>query len=280
MVCVAKIMFYFWAVLSTIYFSMRVIIKEEATKVGIWAARHIASGIREAEAQQKTFVLGLATGSTPLYTYAELVRMHKEEGLSFAHVTTFNMDEYVGLPQDHPESYHTFMWKNLFSHIDILSENVHIPDGNARDLQEECQAYEDKITAAGGIDLFLGGIGVDGHIAFNEPFSSLSSRTRLITLTIETRIVNSRFFSGDLNTVPKQALTVGVATVCDARQVVILATGYNKAIALKHTIEGEVSHLCTASALQMHPDAIIVCDESACKELRVGTYRYFKEIEE
>jgi len=258
---------------------MRVIIKEDAAKVGIWTAQHIAARIREAQAQQKTFVLGLATGSTPLYTYAELVRMHKEEGLSFAHVTTFNMDEYVGLPQDHPESYHTFMWTNLFSHIDILPENVNIPNGNAANLLEECQAYERKIVAAGGIDLFLGGIGVDGHIAFNEPFSSLSSRTRLMDLTVETRIVNSRFFGGDVNAVPKQALTVGVATVCDARQVVILVTGYNKAAALKQTIEGAVSHVCTASALQMHADAVVVCDEPACEELKVGTYRYFKEIE-
>jgi glucosamine-6-phosphate deaminase len=205
--------------------------------------------------------------------------MHQEEGLSFAHVTTFNMDEYVGLPEDHPESYHTFMWKNLFSHIDILPENVNIPNGNAEDLVAECAEYERKITALGGIDLFLGGIGVDGHIAFNEPFSSLSSRTRVIDLTVETRIVNSRFFDGDVNAVPKQAVTVGVATVCDARQVIILAMGYVKAAALKQTIEGEVTHVCTASALQMHPDAIIVCDEQACEQLKVGTYRYFKEIE-
>lgn len=258
---------------------MKVIIKEDVAQVGIWTAQHIASRIREAAAQSKLFVLGLATGSTPLPTYAELVRLHKEEGLSFAHVTTFNMDEYVGLPEEHPESYHSFMWNNLFSDIDILPENVHIPNGNAADLREECQGYERKIAAAGGIDLFLGGIGVDGHIAFNEPFSSLSSRTRVIDLTIETRIANSRFFGGDMNAVPRQAITVGVATVCDARQVVILATGYGKATALKHTIEGEVSHVCTASALQMHPDAVIACDETACQELKVGTYRYFKEIE-
>lgn len=258
---------------------MRVIIQADPIEAGIWTAKHIASGIREAAVQQRPFVLGLATGSTPLQTYAELVRMHKEEGLSFAHVTTFNMDEYVGLPQDHPESYHTFMWKNLFSHIDILPENVNIPNGNAADLLKECQEYETKIAAAGGIDLFLGGIGVDGHIAFNEPFSSLSSRTRLINLTVETRIVNSRFFGGDVNAVPRQALTVGVATVCDARQVVILATGYAKGTALKQTIEGEVSHVCTASALQLHADAAIVCDEQACEQLKVGTYRYFKEVE-
>jgi glucosamine-6-phosphate deaminase len=258
---------------------MRVIIQSAPAEVGIWTAKHIAAAIREAAAQQKPFVLGLATGSTPLQTYAELVRMHQEEGLSFAHVTTFNMDEYVGLPEDHPESYHTFMWKNLFSHIDILPENVNIPNGNAEDLVAECAEYERKITALGGIDLFLGGIGVDGHIAFNEPFSSLSSRTRVIDLTVETRIVNSRFFDGDVNAVPKQAVTVGVATVCDARQVIILAMGYVKAAALKQTIEGEVTHVCTACALQMHPDAIIVCDEQACEQLKVGTYRYFKEIE-
>ncbi len=258
---------------------MRVIIQPDPSAIGIWAAQHIASAIRKAALEKKTFVLGLATGSTPLPTYAELVRMHKEEGLSFAHVTTFNMDEYVGLPKEHPESYHSFMWNNLFSHIDILPENVNIPNGNTIDLLEECQAYEHKITAVGGIDLFLGGIGVDGHIAFNEPFSSLSSRTRLMNLTVETRIANSRFFGGDIHAVPKQAITVGVATICDAKQVMILTTGYNKAAALKNTIEGEVSHVCTASALQMHNDAIIVCDEPACKELKVGTYLYFKEIE-
>lgn len=258
---------------------MRVIIKENPSNVGDWAAKHIAAAVRKAAEQQKPFVLGLATGSSPLPTYKELVRMHKEEGLSFAHVTTFNMDEYVGIPQDHPESYHTFMWENLFKHIDIPAENINIPDGNAKDILEECERYERKIKESGGVDLFLGGIGIDGHIAFNEPFSSLTSRTRPMNLTVETRIANSRFFGGDMNAVPKQAVTVGVATVCDAKQVLILATGYNKATALRHTIEGEVSHVWTASALQLHPDAIIVCDEPACSELKVGTYRYFKEIE-
>lgn len=258
---------------------MRVIIQSDPSFVGIWTARHIAEAIRMAASQNKPFVLGLATGSTPIPTYTELVRIHKEEGLSFAHVITFNMDEYVGLPQEHPESYHSFMWKNLFSHIDIPHNNVNILNGNANDLLQECADYERLIAAAGGIDLFLGGIGVDGHLAFNEPFSSLSSRTRIMNLTIDTRIANSRFFNGDISAVPKQALTVGVATVCDARQVVLLATGYAKATALKHTVEGEVSHVWTASALQMHPDAIIVCDEPASDSLKVSTYKYFKEIE-
>lgn len=258
---------------------MRVIIQPNPNFVGIWTARHIAAAIRMAASQNKPFVLGLATGSTPIPTYAELIRMHKEEGLSFTHVTTFNMDEYVGLPQEHPESYHSFMWKNLFSHIDIPHNNVNILNGNANDLLQECTDYERLIAATGGIDLFLGGIGVDGHLAFNEPFSSLSSRTRIMNLTIDTRIANSRFFNGDVNAVPKQALTVGVATVCDAKQVVLLATGHGKATALKHTIEGEISHVWTASALQMHSDAIIVCDEPACGELKLSTFRYFKDIE-
>jgi len=258
---------------------MRVIIQPDPSAVGLWTARHIAAAIRMAATQKKMFVLGLATGSTPLPTYAELIRMHKEEGLSFAHVMTFNMDEYVGLPKEHPESYHSFMWNNLFSHIDIIPGNVNILNGNAGDLSAECADYECRIAAAGGIDLFLGGIGNDGHLAFNEPFSSLSSRTRVMTLTIDTRIVNSRFFGGNVNAVPEQALTVGVGTVCDAREVVLLATGYSKSTALQHTIEGEVSHVWTASALQMHPNGIIVCDETACSELKVSTYRYFKEIE-
>lgn len=258
---------------------MRVIIQSNSSTVGVWTARHIAEAIKAAAARNSKFVLGLATGSTPLTTYAELIRMHREEGLSFAHVITFNMDEYVGLPKEHPESYHSFMWNNLFSHIDIVPENTNILNGNSSDLVKECAEYEHRIAVAGGIDLFLAGIGVDGHLAFNEPFSSLSSRTRVMDLTIDTRIVNSRFFGGDVNAVPKQALTVGVATVCEARQVVLLATGYAKANALKHTIEGDVSHVWTASALQMHPDPIIVCDEQACMDLKVSTYKYFKEEE-
>lgn len=258
---------------------MRVIIESNSSSAGVWTARHIAGAIRAAESRNSKFVLGLATGSTPLSTYSELIRMHKEEGLSFAHVTTFNMDEYVGLPKEHPESYHSFMWQNLFSYINIPHHNVNILNGNAPNLMQECVDYERRIVEAGGIDLFLAGIGVDGHLAFNEPFSSLSSRTRIMDLTVDTRIVNSRFFNGDINAVPKQALTVGVATVCEAKQVVLLAIGYAKAVALQHTIEGDVSHVWTASALQMHSDAIIVCDEQACMNLRVGTYKYFKENE-
>ena len=205
--------------------------------------------------------------------------MHKAGKVSFQNVITFNMDEYVGLPEDHPESYHSFMWTNFFSHIDIKKENVHILNGNAPDLIAECEQYEAAIQAAGGIDLFMGGIGPDGHIAFNEPFSSLKSRTRIKSLTTDTIIANSRFFEGDVNKVPKTALTVGVGTVMDAKEVLIVVNGHNKARALQHAIEGCVSQEWTISALQMHPHAIIVCDEAATDELKHGTYKYFKDIE-
>jgi glucosamine-6-phosphate deaminase len=189
------------------------------------------------------------------------------------------MDEYVGLPEDHPQSYHRFMWDNLFSHIDIKGENVHILNGMAGDLEAECESYEKQIQSFGGIDLFLGGMGADGHIAFNEPGSSLSSRTRVKSLTMNTKIANARFFEGDINRVPSTALTVGVGTVMDAREVLILVSGYNKARALQAAVEGGINHIWTLSCLQTHPRAIIVCDEAATDDLRVGTVRYFNDIE-
>jgi glucosamine-6-phosphate deaminase len=171
------------------------------------------------------------------------------------------------------------MWNNFFSHVDIKPENVNILNGNAEDLTAECEAYERKIEAAGGIDLFIGGVGEDGHLAFNEPYSSLNSRTRVKTLTEDTIIVNSRFFDNDINKVPKLALTVGVGTVCSAKQVLVLALGHKKARAVQQCVEGAVSHAWTITALQMHPKGIMVCDEGAVGELKVNTYRYFKDIE-
>ena len=259
---------------------MRVIIKDRTSEVAEWAAAYIVEQINaKAAITDKPFVLGLPTGSTPLETYRELIRLHKEGKVSFKNVVTFNMDEYVGLAEEHPESYHSFMWTNFFSHIDICKDNVHILNGNAEDLAAECAAYESSIVAAGGIDLFMGGVGEDGHIAFNEPFSSLQSRTRIKTLTPDTIAVNSRFFGGDISLVPTKALTVGVATIMDARKVLILATGRKKARALRHAIEGSYNHQWTLSALQLHPAGIIVCDDPAAEELRVATYRYFKDIE-
>jgi glucosamine-6-phosphate deaminase len=224
-------------------------------------------------------VLGLPTGSSPVGTYKELARLNKAGKVSFKNVITFNMDEYVGIPQSHPESYHSFMFRNLFDHIDIPKGNVNILNGNAPDLEVECAGYEDRITRAGGIDLFFGGIGPDGHLAFNEPGSSLKSRTRVKTLTTDTIIANSRFFDNDTKKVPKTALTVGVGTVIDSNEVMLAINGYNKARALQKAIEDGVNHMWTASALQLHPKSIIVCDEPATLELKVGTYKYFKDIE-
>ena len=259
---------------------MRVIIKDTSAEVAQWAARLIVDEIKAKAAKTDApFVLGLPTGSTPLQTYKELICLYEAGEVSFKNVITFNMDEYVGLEESHPESYHSFMWNNFFSHIDVKPENVHILNGNAEDLMAECHAYEEAILKAGGIDLFMGGVGEDGHIAFNEPFSSLQSRTRIKTLTPDTIAVNSRFFGGDISQVPTQALTVGVGTVLDARKVLILATGPKKARALRHAIEGSYNHQWTLSALQIHPAGIIVCDDPAAEELRVATYRYFKNIE-
>jgi len=259
---------------------MRLIIEHTADQVAQWAARYIVSEIKAKAARTDApFVLGLPTGSTPLATYKELIRLHKAGEVSFRNVITFNMDEYVGLPEEHPESYHSFMWNNFFSHVDIKRENVNILNGNAADLAAECADYEARIAKAGGIDLFMGGVGEDGHIAFNEPFSSLNSRTRQKTLTQDTIIVNSRFFGGDTSLVPKTALTVGVGTILASKKVMILATGPKKARAVRHGVEGSYNHQWTITGLQVHPAGILVCDDDSAGELRVSTYRYFKDIE-
>ena len=260
---------------------MKVIIKDSSVEGSVWAARYIARRINEKAAlTDKPFVIGLCTGSTPIETYKELIRMVKAGEVSFKNVISFNMDEYVGLPEEHPESYHSFMHTYLFDHIDEPAENIHILNGNAPDPVAECEAYEKAIEAAGGFDLFLGGVGEDGHIAFNEPFSSLSSRTRVVTLTRDTREVNSRFFGGDWTQVPAQAMSVGVATVLSAKEVVILAFGSKKARAIKDAVEGPISHYCTLSGMQNHPAGTIVCDELSVGELKVSSYRYFKAVAE
>ena len=229
---------------------MRVIIEPDYAQLSRWAARYVADKINAAKpTSEKPFKLGCPTGSSPLGLYQNLIELYKAGKVSFQNVITFNMDEYVGLPENHPESYHSFMWNNFFNHIDIKKENVHILNGNAPDLAAECASYEAAIKAAGGIDLFMGGIGPDGHIAFNEPFSSLTSRTRVKSLTTDTIIANSRFFDNDVNKVPKTALTVGVGTVMEAREVLIVCNGHNKARALQHAIEAGVSQEWTISAL-------------------------------
>lgn len=257
---------------------MRVVITDKS--VGDWAAVYVAKKINEFKpTADRPFVLGLPTGGTPLAMYKRLIQMNKDGIVSFENVVTFNMDEYVGLTPDNDQSYHYYMHTNFFDHIDIKKENINILDGTAKDYKAECERYEEKIKSYGGIHLFLGGIGPDGHIAFNEPGSSLSSRTRDKDLTMDTIIANSRFFGGDINKVPKLALTVGVGTILDAKEVLIMVTGANKARALHHGIEEGVNHMWTISALQLHRHGIIVSDEAACAELKVGTYRYFKDIE-
>lgn len=259
---------------------MRVIIQKDYDLVSKWAANYVASRINEFNpGPDNHFVLGLPTGSSPLGMYKELVELNKQGKVSFKYVTTFNMDEYVGLPEDHPESYHSFMHTNFFNHIDIDKANVNILNGNAEDLEAECEAYEERIDDAGGIHLFLGGIGPDGHIAFNEPGSSLSSLTRVKTLTQDTIIANSRFFDNDISKVPKTALTVGVKTVLDADEVLIIINGHKKSRALSMVVEQGVNHMWTVSALQLHPKGIIVCDDEATVEMKVGTVNYFKDIE-
>lgn len=259
---------------------MRLIIEPDYQQLSAWAAEHVIERINNAQpTAEHPFVLGLPTGSSPEGMYANLVEAYRQGRVSFRNVITFNMDEYVGIPEEHPESYHSFMKRNLFDHIDCPQQNIHILNGNTNDLEAECAAYEDAIRKAGGIDLFIGGIGPDGHIAFNEPGSSLASRTRIKSLTTDTIIANSRFFDNDLTKVPRQALTVGVATVMDAREVMILVNGHHKARALQAAVEGPITQMWTVSAVQNHQHAIIVADEAACEELKVGTYRYFKDIE-
>ena len=259
---------------------MRIIIQSDYKGVSAWAGAYVARCINDFKpTAKKPFVLGLPTGSSPLRMYKKLIGLNKRKKVNFANVVTFNMDEYVNLPKEHPESYYSFMWNNFFKYINIKESNVNILNGNAKNLEAECERYEKKIKKYGGIELFVGGIGPDGHIAFNEPGSSLVSRTRVKTLTEDTIIANSRFFDGDVNKVPKTALTVGVGTVMDAEKVMIIVNGHNKALALAQAVEGGVNHMWTVSCLQLHPHGIIICDDAATVEMKVGTVNYFRDIE-
>lgn len=259
--------------------SMRLVTCKD--EVGRWAARYVEKRIKQfAPTSDQPFVLGLPTGGTPLVMYQRLIERVQAGALSFEHVVTFNMDEYVGLRADHPESYRTYMWQNFLSQIDIPEAQVHLLDGNAADLEAECARYEARIEHFGGIELFVGGVGEDGHIAFNEPSSSLRSRTRIKTLDYSTRRANARFFGDDINQVPRCALTVGVGTILDAREVMILAQGYHKAVAVARAIEGSVNHMWPVSALQWHGRSLMVCDEDATLELKVKTVKYFREMED
>lgn len=248
---------------------MRLIPFAHPAQVCHWAAHYIADRINAfAPTARRPFVLGLPTGSTPLATYHELIRLHQAGTLSFRHVVTFNMDEYIGLPATHPHSYHYFMHEHFFRHIDILPANIHIPNGNAVDMVVECQQYEDAIRQAGGIHLFMGGVGSNGHIAFNEPMTAFDSRTQVTTLTDITRQDNSRFFDNDVSLVPTQAVTVGLGTLLDAQEVMLLVTGEHKAHALQAAVEGDITPQWPISCLRLHERSMIVCDQSAIATLK------------
>ena len=242
---------------------MEIIIQPTAEASAEVAARIIARQLRE----KPDSVLGLATGSTPLSLYRILIGMK----LDWSRVTTFNLDEYIGLPREHPQSYHSFMWENLFRHVNIRPENVHIPDGNASDIPAFCAAYEESIRAAGGIDIQLLGIGTDGHIGFNEPTSSLASRTRIKTLTPQTRRDNARFF-GSEDEVPFHVITMGIGTIMEARANLLLAFGENKAAAVVGMVEGPITAINPASILQLHPVAKVCLDEPAASKLQRADY--------
>ncbi|KAK7552133.1 glucosamine-6-phosphate deaminase [Phyllosticta citricarpa] len=259
---------------------LRLIIRDDPTAASQYIADYIVERIRAFDpTPERPFVLGLPTGSSPEIIYKLLVEKYKRGELSFQNVVTFNMDEYVSLPRDHPQSYHTFMYSHLFSHTDLPPSQTHLLNGNAPNLAAECARYEALIRSYGGIELFLAGIGSDGHIAFNEPGSSLASRTRVKTLAYDTQLANARFFDNDVSAVPSMALTVGVGTVLDAREVVAIVTGAHKAAALQRCVEDGVSHMWTLSALQMHPHAMVVADDDATLELKVKTVKYFRSIE-
>ena len=251
---------------------MRVIIENNADLVSRRSAQTIADFI----VRKPQCVLGLATGSTPLGTYRELVRLHREEGLDFSQVTTFNLDEYVGLGPTNPQSYRYFMQKNFFDHLNVDPTRTHIPDGRALDFEAHCRQYEQRIRDAGGIDLQLLGIGSDGHIAFNEPGSSLGSRTRLKTLTSKTVQDNARYFSSEEH-VPRLAITMGVGTILESRRCLLLAIGTSKAAAIRSTVEGPVTAQVTASALQLHRDVMVIVDEEAAAWL--ARRDYYEEVE-
>jgi glucosamine-6-phosphate deaminase len=251
---------------------MRVIVVKDAAEMGKRAAKLVADDMKK----HATYVLGLATGSTPIPMYKELIRMHKEEGLDFSTVISFNLDEYVGLQPDHDQSYRYFMNENLFKYININTKLTHVPDGTITDLEEiveYCDRYEDMIDDVGGIDYQVLGIGGNGHIGFNEPGSSIGSLTRIKTLTVETRQDNARFFE-KMDDVPQYAITMGIGTVMKSRKVVLLANGEGKADAVKAALEGPVTAMCPASALQLHRFATYVIDEAAASKLTLETYEH------
>jgi len=247
---------------------MEVIIRPTADAAAGLTAALVAASVRE----NPRLVIGFATGRTMERVYALLVREHRERGLSFAGVTTFNLDEYVGLAPAHPDSYRTYMHERLFKHIDVNPANTHLPDGSAKDLDAECKAYEERIASSGGIDLQLLGIGVVGHIGFNEPLSALRSRTRVKALSPRTLAQNAPLFGGDAAKVPRRAITMGVGTILDSRRAILLATGAEKAEIIAKAVEGPVTGMISASALQLHAHCTVIVDAAAAARLTEQDY--------
>jgi glucosamine-6-phosphate deaminase len=253
---------------------VRIVILSDAVSVAEFAAEEMAAAI----SSKATSVLGLATGGTPVGAYRQLIELYKNRRLSFSEVTTFNLDEYIGLSPDHPASYRYFMNENLFRHIDVQIKSTHIPLGDVSDLIAECCNYEARIERAGGLDLQLLGIGTDGHIGFNEPGSSLAGRTRVKTLTEQTRRDNARYFSS-LDEVPTSAITMGIGTILEAKRILLLATGSNKADAIRAAVEGPLTTSVPASALQLHSATVVVVDEAAAAKLDRHDYYRRSELE-
>ena len=253
---------------------MKVVICSSYEEMSIRAAEIFTRRIRE----KPNIVLGLATGETPVGTYKELIRLHKEEGLDFSQATTFNLDEYAGLSPSHPQSYRYFMDKNLFDEINIKKENTHILSGLAEDLEAECASFEERIASAGGIDLQFLGIGSNGHIAFNEPGSARTSRTHLVDLAESTIQDNARFFD-DPSRVPRQALTLGIGAIIEAREIMLLASGQGKARAIASSVEGPLTLAVPASALQLHPNAVLIIDQAAASQLKREYPQHPQDVE-
>ncbi len=260
---------------------MRLIINSDYDKCSRWAADYVAYKIKISRpTKEKPFVMAIPAGSSPVGMFKCLIELFKKGKVSFQHVVFFNLNEYVGLSAENPHSFSHFLWDNFFQHIDIKKQNIHLLNGETKDFAKECTTYEKLIRSYGGIDLVIAGVGEDGHIAFNEPGSSLASRTRLKALNRNTLRANARFFDNDVNLVPKTVVTIGIATIMDAREVMVIASGDKKAEALQCAVEGSVNHMCPVSILQMHQHAIIVCDEEATCKLKADTVRYFNDNEE
>lgn len=232
----------------------------------------VADAVVRLAQRKPEFVIGLATGSSPLAAYRSIIKRYRAGEVSFTTARAFTLDEYVGLPADHPQNYRIFIEREFTSQVDLPATALNSPDGEAPDVERACAAYEAAMQAAGGVDLQILGIGTDGHIAFNEPGSSLASRTRIKTLTMQTREDNARFFGGDINAVPRHCITQGLGTIMDARHVVLLASGAGKAEAVRHLVEGSVSALWPATVLQFHRHATVILDEEAASQLKLSAY--------